>query len=549
MQFVLLIMFIRLLFVCLFVVSSTIFAQKEPKLVVGIVIDQMRYDYLGRFASNFSQDGFLKILRKGVNCTNINYNYVPTYTGPGHASIYTGTTPKNHGIIANDWFDQEKRVMINCVQDNSVSPIGSFSSNNKRSPIRLKTTTITDELKITNPESKVISVSIKDRGAILPGGHLSNGTYWYDYSSGNFVTSSFFRNNLPDWLIRFNKENSASVSIKNWGLLLEEEKYKSNDESNYEALLLGKEKPIFPYLFENSQDKNTLFPASPSANTVLTSLAIEALEKEKLGMDVNPDFLTISYSSTDIVGHLFGTDSREVEDMYLRLDLEIARLLKYLDKTVGKKNYLIFITADHAAVPVPQSLLDRKLPGGYLFLEEKVTELNEKLRIRFSTEDTLILKLVNNQVYLDQDLMNNSLKNKADSIINYIKEQIETWPGVKEVYSRPMLLQTTAEPNSFHQMVSNGYHSRQSGEIAFVLDYGYLLKSSDSPEARKGTSHGSPYKYDTHVPLLWYGFGLPKKTIHTTYNITDIVPSLERVLHIQGAGSSFNKPIIELFNP
>jgi hypothetical protein len=281
--------------------ALTTFGQRniKPKLVVGIVVDQMCYDYLYRFSCHFTEGGFNKFLKKGLNCRNVVYNYVPTYTGPGHASIYTGTTPNNHGIVGNEWYNRQTNNAINCVSDNNSSTIGSISEEGKASPINLKTYTITDQLKMTYPNAKVVSMSIKDRGAILPGGHLSDGSYWFDYASGTFITSSFFKKELPKWVANFNSKNNAQTYTKTWDLLLPKEKYQSVDDSPYEILIGGKSTPTFPYDFQKMAGgklNTQYFTVSPFANTLLTDFALESIKNENLGLDKQTDMLCISYS-------------------------------------------------------------------------------------------------------------------------------------------------------------------------------------------------------------------------------------------------------------
>ncbi|MBL1280923.1 MAG: alkaline phosphatase family protein [Fluviicola sp.] len=309
----------------------------------------------------------------GTNCRNTQYNYIPTFTGPGHASIYTGTTPSNHGIVANDWFDREIDAVINCVADSNVTTVGSNSAYGYCSPKNLKTNTITDQLKMTYPNAKVISMSLKNRGAILPGGHLSDGSYWFDFSTGQFITSSFFKKELPKWVLDFNAQKQADNYLeKEWNTILDISEYTESgpDDSPYEHLLPDKTTPTFPYNLKEmtrGQANYDLFTYTPFANTFLTDFAIGSILEEGLGVDNQTDMLCVSYSTPDMVGHAFGPYSVEIEDIYIRLDLEIKRLIEELEKRVGKNEFMLFLTGDHAVVPVPQYLIDNKLPGGYFF--------------------------------------------------------------------------------------------------------------------------------------------------------------------------------------
>lgn len=529
-------------------------AQKAgaPKLVVGIVVDQMCYEYLYRFENHYGKKGFRLMIDKGTNCRNVNYNYVPTFTGPGHASIYTGTTPSNHGIVANDWYDRDLGRSINCVEDTTQTTVGSESSYGLCSPKNLKANTITDQLKLTYPEAKVLSMSIKNRGAILPGGHLSNGSYWYDFSNGHFITSSFYSEQLPDWVKTFNAQNYAEKYMAGtWNTLYPIATYVESgpDDSPYEHLLPGKSTPTFPYDLKamvNSDVSVTaasLFPYTPYANTFLTDFALEGLRNEGLGQDDQTDFLCISYSTPDMLGHAFGPYSKEIQDTYLRLDQDLERLIAALNKEVGKGEYVLFLTADHAVVPVPQQLMDQKLPGGYFFQDTNFTVLGNALTEKFG--QNFVEEFDNLNIYLDQEAIKISGYDYRE-VVGFVTENVSKWEGVKRVFTGEQLYIANADDPWFN-MVRNGYHHKESGDIIFALEPGYLPKSSDSESSRKGTSHGSAYSYDTHVPLLWYGADMPRQEIMRAIDITDISATLTHILYLQQVNAVTGKPIVELF--
>ena len=400
---------------------------------------------------------------------------------------------------------------------------------------------------MTYPSARVISISYKDRSAILPGGHLSDGSYWFDYATGTFITSSFFKKELPLWLQQFNSKNNSKSYTKNWDLLLSKDRYTSIDKSPYEQIIGGKTSAEFPYNFlemGNEASANQLFTISPFANTLLTDLALESLKNEKLGEDLQTDMLCISYSTPDIAGHAFGPYSLEIEDMYLRLDLEISRLLDALTTKCGKDGFTVFLTADHAVVPVPQMLIDKKLPGGYLFLDTKLSELAKKCIEKFG--ENLIEKEENQNIYLNKTRIS-SLNLSINLIADYIRDEIRTWPEVKAVYTSEELIEDNGANNTWKTMIQNGYDFERSGEIIFTLEPGYLLKSSDTPSAHQGTSHGSSFSYDTHVPLLWYGKNITKGDVFTPYQIIDIAPTLSHLLNLQQTGAMTGIPIQEIF--
>lgn len=533
-----------LLFLCW--TTQSVFSQKDaPKLVVGIVIDQMCYDYLYRFYPNFGKGGFKRLMDKGSHFRNVTYNYVPTFTGPGHASIYTGTTPSNHGIVGNDWFHRPYNRGVNCVDDTSVTALGTQSVDGLCSPHFLRANTITDQLRLTYPSSKVIGVSIKDRGAILPAGHLANGAYWYDYSSGKFISSSFYFKSLPTWVTDFSAQHPiSSYLVKPWNLLKDSAcyYYRKMDDSPYEVLIAGKTKPIFPYtLSELPFDQQlTNFTAFPEANTYLTDFAVAAMNAENLGKHATTDFLTISYSTPDIAGHAFGPYSLEMEDMYFRLDNEIARLLTTLDKQVGKGNYVVFLTADHAVVPVPELLIDHQLPGGYLFLADKEKGLRELSLQTYQVD--VVDRIENANIYLKKEFLNTPLTN---NYLNTLKTAIGQWSETKLVLTKVELQQ--APVNNWAEMMQAGYDPERSGDLIFILQPGFLPKSTDTPGAHKGTSHGSAFNYDTHVPVLFYGKDIPQQDVFTPYSITDIAATVVHILDVQRPNAMIGKPMLELF--
>ncbi len=543
----------QLLAILILCLSTNGHAQQkdQPKLIVGIVVDQMCYEYLYRFQEKYGKNGIRLLMDKGTNCRNTNYNYVPTYTGPGHASIYTGTTPSNHGIVANEWYDRELGRQINCVEDTTRRTIGAESKSGWCSPKNLKSNTITDQLKMTYPDVKVISMSIKNRGAILPGGHLSDGSYWYDYANGKFITSSFFKEALPGWVLDFNSKNYATSYMQGvWDTYYPIETYTESgpDQSPYEHLFPGKTTPTFPYDLKQIVESDTsvtaagLFPYTPFANTFLTDFALQALKNEQLGVDAQTDMLCISYSTPDIIGHMFGPNSKEIEDTYIRLDKELERLIQELNKTVGKGDFVLFLTADHAVVPVPQLLTDHNLPGGYFFQDTNFVLLGEKLTSKFGAN--VVDDYDNLNIYLDRDTMTLMGVDYLE-VVDFVAAEVYQWEGVKRVFTGDQLYNSNANDPLFN-MVRNGYHHAESGDLIISLEPGYLPKSLDSESSRKGTSHGSAYSYDTHVPLLWYGANIPKQEVFRDVEITDITATLVHMLYLQEVNALTGKPILEL---
>jgi predicted AlkP superfamily pyrophosphatase or phosphodiesterase len=341
---------LSLAIIILSILYSSSSAQEitRPKLIVGVVVDQMRFDYLYRFLPYYGKGGFRRLMDEGSNFTFAHFNYEATKTAPGHASIYTGTTPYFHGIIGNDWYDRFSKKMINAVADPKYKSVGSIYTGTGASPNRLRTTTITDQLKLaSNKKSKVISISFKDRAAVLPGGHLPDGVYWYNTKTGDFITSTYYMNSLPNWVTEFNNKKLSDKYLANgWFLLLSEDKYliSAPDESIAEEDVFNEGKTSFPHTFTKVkyEERYSALGHSPVGNELIAMLAKQALVSENLGKGSWTDFLAISFSSTDIVGHSYGSNSFETQDTYLRLDATIADLLSALDNTLGRGNYFFF---------------------------------------------------------------------------------------------------------------------------------------------------------------------------------------------------------------
>lgn len=516
----------------------------NPKLMVGIVVDQMRYDYLIKFYNKYGNNGFKRLMNNGYNLKNVHYNYIPTYTAVGHASIYTGTTPTNHGIIGNDWYDKFEKKSIYCVDDVNYKTIGA-KTGGKKSPYRLVTTTITDQLKMAqNMKSKTIGISIKDRSSILPAGHTADAAYWFEGGNeGKFISSSFYMNKAPKWVQDFNNSGKADNYLNEiWDTYYDISTYTETlaDNNEFEGLFEGKKTPTFPYnLAELRKENNnfSLLKAIPSGNSIVTDFAEAAIIGEKLGTTNYTDFLAISYSSTDYVGHQFGISAKEIEDTYIRLDLEIARFINFLDINIGKDNYTLFLTADHAAVQVPSYLQSVKIPAGYLDNITFIQYLNNLTNNLFGS-DKLIENYSNFQIFFNQEEIKKLSLNKhevgqtiADEIINH-----------KDVYKTvtSLTLQTTSFNTGILHTLQNGFNQKLSGDV-FIIPFPATISYS-----KTGTTHGSGYAYDTHVPLIFYGAGIKKGNSDTYYPIIDIAPTIASFLKIVEPNGSTGKTIIEV---
>lgn len=502
-------------------------AQDKPKLVVGIVVDQMKMEYLYRFSDDYSENGFKRLMDKGFTFHNMHYNYMPTYTGPGHAAVYTGTTPNVNGIVGNNWFNKSIGKEMYCTDDASVSTLGNGTDyEGKMSPKNLLSTTITDELKLaTNFKGKVIGISLKDRGAILPAGHFANWAFWYS-KTGSFVSSTYYGEALPDWVTTFNNEKHYEKYLNiQWDLFKPKEVYNEslNDNNPYEGKMF-KKTPFFPYNMKEMYESNDagVLRSTPFGNNLIVDFAKRAIEKEALGKDEITDFLTVSFSSTDYIGHLLGPRSIELQDAYLRLDQTIAEFLTYLDKTVGKNNYLIFLTADHAGAENVTYLKDNKYNVDNISSKKVINDLETFSKEKYG--ENLVLEYSNSNVFFNKEIIAASNLD-IEEVKQSFKEFFYTQKFVRRVYTDNEIL-AGSEGDMYLKFIANGYDPIQNGELVVLEKPGYLEYGST------GTTHGSPYTYDTHVPLIFYGWKINQGKSYNKKAITQIAPTLALKLKI-----------------
>lgn len=522
-----------------FIIALQFVQAQKPKLVVGVVVDQMRNDYIDRFWNKFGKDGFKSLVEEGFWCKNTHYNYFPTYTGPGHASIYTGTTPARHGIVANDWFDRKSGKEIYCTEDPNVKTVGADNKAGKMSPTNLLTTTITDQLKLsTNYQSKVIGISLKDRGAILPAGFYANAAYWFDPKSGNFISSTFYMDTLPTWVSDFNEKKKADEYLdQTWHTLYPITDYTESiaDNNPYETVLKGKQIPTFPYPLARMRKnyKNfDLLKYTPFGNTIVADMALEALQKEDLGKDSITDFMCVSFSSTDYIGHEFGPRSVELEDTYLRLDQELERLLKYLDDSIGYDNYVLFLTSDHGVAENSIYLADHRHNAGVFDSDTLLKTINKHIKLNDTLSTDTFVYYGNQQFYYAQPQQNH------EKALLVLKDYLQNKPGVLNIWSSSELLKQDQVDMASYR---NGYQTLRSGDVFLHLAAGWTDYKTT------GATHGSIFNYDTHVPLLWSGPTFSKGESNRYMEIRDIAKTLAYILRINEPEGCNGTVIQELF--
>ena len=517
----------------------------RPKLVVGIMVDQMRWDFLYRFYERYGNGGFKRLLNEGFSCENAYINYVPSVTGIGHATVYTGSVPAIHGITGNDWIIQATGKTMYCAADSTVQTVGSSTvSAGKMSPVNLLSTTMTDELRLaTNFRSKVIAIASKDRGAIIPGGHTANAAYWYDGSSGNWITSTYYMNELPGWVSNFNAQKYPEKYLKqDWNTLYPIETYLQSTKDNvpYEGKFPGMTTSTFPVKTSEMISRGPgILTNTPYGSSLTLDLAKAAVENEELGADAITDFLAVSVSSPDYIGHQFGPNSIEVEDTYLRLDRDLAAFFTYLDNKVGKGNYTVFLTADHAAQHNAGFLLDNKVAAGVFPSSTILNNLNIQLESEFKVKN-IVKSFSNYAVSLNYaDIAAKKLNEDAirKSTIDFLKKQ----EGVAFVVDIPNARNATI-PEIYKEKIINGYHPERSGVIQIILEPAWY---SGTSTRSTGATHGSMNPADTHIPMVFMGWGIKQGKSNNIYNMTDIAPTISGLLRIQEPNGNIGKAVNE----
>jgi predicted AlkP superfamily pyrophosphatase or phosphodiesterase len=521
---------------------STSVELHAPKLIVGLVIDQMRWDYLIRYADKYGDGGFKRLLNQGFSCNNTQADYIPTVTAAGHTGIYTGSVPSLTGIAGNDWIDKASGKSVYCTSDSTVQTVGSSSTAGQMSPRNLWSTTITDELKLaTNFRSKVIGIALKDRGGILPAGHSANAAYWFDDATGNWITSTYYMNQLPNWVTDFNNQKIANKYLQqDWNTLYPINTYVQSEPDNnlHEGLYKGETSPVFPHLApKDLKSGYGIIRSTPWGNTFTLDFAKKTILEEHLGSSAITDFLAVSLSSTDYIGHQFGPNSVEIEDTYLRLDKDLASLFNFLDNQIGNKNYTVFLTADHGAAHNPNFLKDHKIPAG-IESNKILKELNAQLKTEFTVEN-LVLTLNNYQVNFNESALKSatiSRDNLKKSCINFLQKQ----NCMAYVVDMGKIAEASI-PKPLKEKMINGYNSERSGDIQMILKPGYFLGYGPT-----GTTHGTWNPYDTHIPLVFMGWGIKKGSSFRRMSMCDIAPTLAALLHIQPPNANIGEPIEEV---
>ncbi|MEO6724695.1 MAG: alkaline phosphatase family protein [Blastocatellia bacterium] len=517
-------------------------SAKKVRLVVGIAIDQFRYDYLTRFEDQFGEGGFKRLLNGGAVFTNANYIHTPTYTACGHATFMSGATPAMNGIIANEWYDRETGRVVTSVSDNKTKLLGGNPGASGSSPHRLIGSTLGDEMKRTSiGQAKVIGISHKDRSAILPAGKRPDAAYWYSLDNGNFVSSDYYFPDLPEWVKRFNRDQHCNHYFgAKWDRLLPAAAYNRSlpDDAAGENSPYGN---TFPHIVTGGKEKLEKefyehFEGTPFANDYLLDFAKAAIENEKLGADDVTDLLTISFSANDLLGHKFGPYSQEVQDITLRTDRTIAALLKFLDQKVGAGQWVAALTADHGVAPVPEQT--QKLGYGGRVSSKQVSDAIEMALDKQFGEEKWLLSFTYGNAWLDEAVIARR-KITVEEAERIASQAVMKIPGVAECFTHSQLLSGRLPANAITQSVANGFFASRNGNLIVVPRPFYLLASVDA------TTHGTPYSYDTHVPVILYGAGIAAGSYTSAITPADIAPTLAALLTIEPPSNHVGRILAE----
>jgi predicted AlkP superfamily pyrophosphatase or phosphodiesterase len=522
---------------------------EKPKLVVGIIVEQLRYDQLEKFRGRFGENGIRKLLNEGTYFQNASFQYMLTQSAPGHATISTGAEPSYHGITSDNWYLPLKNELIYCTRDQSVNPVGGSYESGLNSPVNLQASTFSDELKMsTNSKAKAFAVGLKENAVIFSAGHSADAAYWYDNTTGTLMSSTYYINSLPGWVADFNALNYSEKYLNGaWDLSRPEKDYAGclPDSSRFETGFGGVN--YFPYDLKKLSSKArpgsvrdlSLLSETPFGNTFTTDFAIRLIEKEDLGKDDITDYLSVCYSSTDYIGHRFGPSSYESADAIFRLDREIENLLKYLNDSIGKRNVLIYFTSAHGVSEIPSILEKNRIPAGYFRQNQALQLLRSYLNAVYGEGDW-VKGYSEKQIFLNRTLIEDA-RIPLEDVQKKVARFLVQFSGVAAAYPY-----SAFEANDFGngnlRRIINNFSPQRSGDVIITLNSGWVEKEEDYV-----TDHNSPYEYDSHVPLVWYGWSVNRATVTRKVNMTDIAATLSSVCKVPYPNACTGEPMFEIF--
>ena len=514
-------------FVCALLCSAALAAgetARKPKLLLAVVIDQFRYDYLLRFRADYHA-GIDRLLTRGAVFTDAHYPQAVTVTAVGHSTFLSGAPPSMSGIVANEWYERETGAMVTSVSDSKTFLVGGVGMRTSASPRRLLVSTVGDELKMSGAQSKVVSVSIKDRSAVLPGGHMADGAYWYDPDFQAWVTSSYYRETLPEWVKQLNAEHPAQRYLgASWRPVDGPE-----TAAPYCTMVAGGDVRYCGSL-----------EASPFGNEMIEQFAEHALDAEKLGQHSGTDILAVSFSSNDYVGHAVGPDDPSIRDISIRTDRLLGRLLERAEQQAGAGNVLVVLTADHGVAPMPEVNQARHMPGGRLSDIHLAERINSALAKRFGPAEWLVAGPSILMPYLNLKLIESRKLDRAE-VERAAADAARGEAHIARVYTRSQLLEGRVEPDAIGRAVALGFFGPRSGDLLVLPEPYYLFDAS-------GTTHGMPYGYDTHVPVIFFGPQIKPGTYTNRIVVNDVAPTLAQILGVEAPTSSIGRVLAEILN-
>jgi predicted AlkP superfamily pyrophosphatase or phosphodiesterase len=529
--------------------QSAYIPPDKPRLIVGIVVEQLKFEQIEKFRDRLSENGIKKLINEGTYFRNASFEYMLTQASPGYATMASGAEPSYHGITSDSWFVPLKNELINSTKDNSVNPVGGSYESGLHSPANLQSSTFSDELSMSSKKkSKVFGVGMSERSAILTAGHSANAAYWFDNTTGTWMSSSYYIDKLPSWVSDFNAMGYAENMINGtWSYFKSEANYSDclPDSNKYETGFNGVN--YFPYDLKKirtkwntgSRKEYSLLRETPFANSLTTTFAMKLIQSEKLGKDDNTDFISISYTATDNIGHRFGPSSVEMGDAIFRLDDDIANLLTFLNDSIGKKNVLVYFTAAHGVSEIPLLLQKNNIPAGY-FQENQALQLLRTYLNAIYGEGDWVKGYSERQIFLNRTLIEDA-RLSLDDVQKKVARFLVQFNGVSAAY--PYSAFETNDYNNGHlKRIINSFSPQRSGDVIVVLNPGYIEKDGDYV-----TDHNSPYEYDAHVPLIWYGWTVNRSTVTRKVNLTDIAATLSSLCKVAFPNACTGEPLPELF--
>jgi len=505
----------------LLVFSCALSAQtpRRPKLVIAITVDQFRYDYLTKFRDKYN-GGLARLLNQGAVFTNAFYEHYPTVTAIGHSTYLTGATPSVSGIIANEWYDRATGKTVTSVEDDKAVMLGGEGRAGKAaSPRRLLVSTVGDELKMAGRGSKVIGISVKDRSAILPAGHMANGAYWFDPASGNFVSSTYYFSALPAWVNDFNHTRFA-------------DKFVSAVWTPVEG-----GSPFRTMAAKADKDYWTSLEKTPYANDIVHKFAEAALIGEQLGKRDTTDVLAVSFSANDFIGHDMGPEHPQVRDVSIRTDRVLADFFKFVDTQVGMRNVLVVFTADHGVAPSPEATKAERMPGGRIVVKQMTAAIEKRLSEKFGEGKWVASG--DYSVYLNQALIKE--KNLSpDAVAEEAAAAYREYPHIFRVYTKKQMMHGAVAGDVFDKRVLNGFNQERGADVVIVQEPYWLMGGT------KGSTHGTPYSYDAHVPVIFLGDWVKPGRYHRRIMVNDIAPTLATILDVETPGGAVGRALDEI---